>query len=234
MEKYHESFTPAKPNGRGESLIIAVLSLWFLLALGGSLLGVFDSRQRPPVALGAAAILPVIAFAIGALIWKEFRQFVLKSNLRLLTLAQTWRIGGVVFLIRYGQGILPAIFALPAGWGDIAIGATAPLVAWAISYKKDFPKQLFVLWNVLGMLDLVMAVSLGILASASPLGILAGEITTQAMGKFPLSLIPTFIVPLLLILHLITLGRVRYETASDRTSANPSFLERDLEQSLNT
>jgi hypothetical protein len=75
---------------------------------------------------------------------------------------------------------------------------------------------------------------MGILASASPLGILAGEITTQAMGKFPLSLIPTFIVPLLLILHLITLGRVRYETASDRTSANPSFLGRDLEQSLNT
>ena len=84
------------------------------------------------------------------------------------------------------------------------------------------------------MLDLVMAVSLGILASASPLGILAGEITAQAMGRFPLSLIPTFFVPLLFILHLIALSRLRYETASDRTSAKPCFLGRDLEQSLNT
>ncbi|MGH7254630.1 MAG: hypothetical protein ACREI3_02530, partial [Nitrospirales bacterium] len=62
--------------------------------------------------------------------------------------------------------------------------------------------------NVLGMLDLVMAVTLGILASASPLGVLAGEITTQVMGTFPLSLIPTFFVPLLIIFHLTALGRV--------------------------
>jgi len=116
-----------------------------------------------------------------------------------------------VFLILHREGVLPGVFALPAGWGDIAIGTTAPLVAWAISSKKNFPKQIFVLWNVLGMLDLVMAVSLGILASASPLGILAGEITTRVMGTFPLSLIPTFFVPLLMILHLIALGRVRHE-----------------------
>ena len=72
-------------------------------------------------------------------------------------------------------------------------------------------KTLTVAIVALGMLDLVMAVTLGILASASPLGILAGEITTRAMGTFPLSLIPTFFVPLLMILHLIALGRVRYE-----------------------
>jgi hypothetical protein len=64
------------------------------------------------------------------------------------------------------------------------------------------------LWNVLGLVDLVTAVSLGILASASPIGILASDVTTQAMGRFPLSLIPTFFVPLLAIFHLISLARV--------------------------
>ncbi len=191
---------------------LAVLPLWFLLALGCSLLGVFDSQQRPPIPLGAAAILPVVAFATWYLRSAEFRQFVLAADLRILTLAQTWRVGGVVFLILHRQGVLPGVFALPAGWGDIAIGATAPLVAWAISSRNNFPKRIFILWNVLGILDLVMAVSLGVLASASPLGILAGEITTQVMGKFPLSLIPTFFVPLLIIFHLIALGRVRQLT----------------------
>jgi len=198
----------AKPNNRVKALTVAILSLWFLLALGCSLLGVFDSKQRPPIPLGASAILPVVAYAICYLTWTEFRRFVLAANLRLLTLAQTWRVGGVVFLILHGQGLLPGVFALPAGWGDIAIGVTAPLVAWAISSKNRFPKKIFISWNVLGMLDLVMAVSLGILASASPLGVLAGEITTQIMGTFPLSLIPTFFVPLLIIFHLIALGRV--------------------------
>jgi hypothetical protein len=200
------------PNNRVKALTVAMLSLWFFVALGGSVLGVFDSDRRPPIPLGAAAILPVVIFAIAYLKWAEFRQFVLASNLRVLTLAQIWRVGGIVFLMLYHEGVLPGVFALPAGWGDIAIGATAPLVAWAISSKKNFLKQIFVLWNVLGMLDLVMAVSLGILASAGPLGILAGDITTRAMGTFPLSLIPTFFVPLLMILHLIALGRVRYET----------------------
>ena len=198
----------AKPNDHIKTVTVTILSLWFLLALSCSLLGVFDSQQRPPIPLGAAAILPVVAYAIWYLKSTEFRQFVLAANLRVLTLAQTWRVGGVVFLILHRQGLLPGVFALPAGWGDIAIGATAPLVAWAISSKKSFPKEVFVTWNVLGMLDLVMAVTLGILASASPLGVLAGEITTQMMGTFPLSLIPTFFVPLLIIFHLIALGRV--------------------------
>lgn len=198
----------AKPNNRVKAVTVTILGLWFLLALSCSLLGVFDSKQRPPIPLGATAILPVIAYAIWYLRSGEFRQFVLAANLRILTLAQTWRVGGVVFLILYHRGLLPRVFALPAGWRDIVIGATAPLLAWAISSKKSFPKEIFVSWNVLGMLDLVMAVILGILASASPLGVLAGEITTQVMGTFPLSLIQTFFVPLLIIFHLMALGRV--------------------------
>ena len=88
-----------------------------------------------------------------------------------------------------------------------AIGITAPVVAWY--WKRPFPKRTFIVWNVLGSLDLVDAMTLGVLASASPVGILGGDVTTRLMGEFPLSLIPTFFVPLLLIFHLIALIRVR-------------------------
>ena len=60
-----------------------------------------------------------------------------------------------------------------------------------------------------GMLDLVVAVSLGILVSPSRFGILAGTTTTAVVAIFPLSLIPTFLVPLSLILHLIGLSQLR-------------------------
>src|ERR1043166_3622487 len=86
--------------------LTTTLLVWFLLALGCSLLGVFDSQQRPPIALGFAAILPVIAFAIWRLRSPASRQFVLGANLRLLTLAQTWRVGGIVFVILYQRGVL--------------------------------------------------------------------------------------------------------------------------------
>src|SRR5262249_4056411 len=132
-------------------------------------------------------------------------------DLRVLTLAQTWRVGGLVFVILYFQGALPGTFALPAGWGDFAIGITAPVVAWL--WKRPFPYRTFVVWNLLGCRDLVLAVTLGVLSSATPAGVLAGEVTTRLMGQFPLSLIPTFFVPLLLILHLISLLRVRTRAA---------------------
>jgi hypothetical protein len=187
-------------------LTAAVLAAWFFLALGGSLLGVFDSEPRPPLPLGLAAVVPVAVFGFSYLTSGRFRQFVSSLDLRILTVAQTWRVGGIVFLILYYQGALPAVFAVPAGWGDIAVGVTAPLVAWY--WRPPFPRKAFVAWNVLGSLDLVMAVSLGVLASATPAGVLAGDVTTRLMGQFPLSLIPTFFVPLLLIFHLIALGRV--------------------------
>jgi hypothetical protein len=80
------------------------------------------------------------------------------------------------------------------------------MVAWY--WKPPFPRKTFVAWNLLGSLDLVNAVSLGLLASATPVGVMAGDVTTRLMGQFPLSLIPTFFVPLLLIFHLIALSRV--------------------------
>lgn len=86
---------------------------------------------------------------------------------------------------------------LARGWGDIAIGATASFVA----LKRASPdhRKIFVLWQVLGIADLVTAVTLGKLARViDPHGI-----PTNAMTVLPLSLIPTFAVPLLLILHVI-------------------------------
>jgi hypothetical protein len=53
------------------------------------------------------------------------------------------------------------------------------------------------------MLDLILAVSLGTLAGF----IQPGTITTASLLIFPLSLIPTFAVPLSFILHFAGLGQ---------------------------
>jgi len=196
-----------RPGHGVRNLTIGIVAAWFLLALGGSLLGAFDSAPRPPLLLGLFAVGPVAVFAVWYLTSANFRQFVSSLDLRALTAAQTMRVVGIVFVILYLLGALPGAFANPAGWGDFAIGITAPLVAWL--WKPPFPTKTFVVWNLLGVLDLVSAVTLGVLSSPSPAGVLAGDVTTRLMGQFPLSLIPTFAVPLLLIFHLISLIRVR-------------------------
>ncbi|HEV8379619.1 MAG TPA: hypothetical protein VGP99_12275, partial [Tepidisphaeraceae bacterium] len=115
---------------------------------------------------------------------------------------------GITFLILYSRSQLPGVFALSAGWGDITIGITAPFLAWAMA-RGIAKRQLIILWNALGLFDLVVAITLGVLSSAGPLGILTHGVTTQLMGRFPLSLIPTFLVPLFIIFHLITLAMTK-------------------------
>src|SRR4029077_15262933 len=76
-----------------------------------------------------------------------------------LTFVQSWRIAGLAFLALYTVGLLPGVFALPARWGDIAIGATAPLAALQLANFRR--RRSFISWQVLGILDLVTAVTVG-------------------------------------------------------------------------
>ena len=192
------------------TLTVSVLVLWFLLVLVGSLLGVFKGNaSQPPVLLGLAVALPVLVFVLAWGGSASMQRLVLSANLRTITLLQSGRVIGVVFLTLYALGLLPGIFALPAGLGDVAIGLTAPLVASVLASKARYRLGLLAVWNILGMLDLLVAVSLGILTSRSTLGLLAGTTSSALVVAFPLSLIPTFLVPAYLILHLIALDRVR-------------------------
>jgi hypothetical protein len=104
--------------------------------------------------------------------------------------------------------------------GDFAIGVTAPLVAFYLAQGRR--KNSFILWNILGVIDLVNAVTLGVLASPA-LGILRPEVSTDAMTVLPLSLIPTFAVPLLLILHIISIAQaLRWQTRTANSLHEPA------------
>jgi hypothetical protein len=54
-------------------------------------------------------------FAVWIATSESFRKFALGLNARTLTLAQSGRIIGVTFVILQVRGVLPAIFAWPAG-----------------------------------------------------------------------------------------------------------------------
>jgi hypothetical protein len=195
------------------------LVAWFLAVLAAGSIGIFDAgtrySTRLPISLGLAAMMPVLVFGLWFLASASFREHLMSLNPVVLTAVQTWRVGGVVFLILMANGILPPFFALPAGLGDMFVGITAPFVALALVRNKLSAGRL-ILWQALGIVDLVVAVTMGVLCSPSPIGILAHGITTRAMGQLPMSLIPTFAVPLLVILEIICIAQVR---ESGRTSA---------------
>ena len=113
----------------------------------------------------------------------------------------TWRILGIAFIWGVSQGILHPAFGIPAGVGDILIGVTAIPFAYFLRKGFSWSKYALVVWSILGIADLVNAISLGLITSP--------EFGRSTMTTFPWVLVPTVGVPLALILHGITLYRLR-------------------------
>jgi hypothetical protein len=119
----------------------------------------------------------------------------------LLVAVHVWRILGIAFLWGVSQGILHPAFGVPAGVGDILIGVTAIPFAYFLRKGFSWSKYALVVWSILGIADLANAVSLGLIT--------ASEFGTSTMTTFPWILVPTVGVPLALMLHGITLYRLR-------------------------
>lgn len=124
---------------------------------------------------------------------------------------QTYRIVGIGFLFLWARQLLPAEFAFPAGIGDIIVGISAPVVALFYYLKKTYATKLAIAWNIVGIADLVIAISVGILGYPRPLQVLPVTPSTDLMSLFPLVIITLFAVPLAMLLHFFSLRVLRKE-----------------------
>ena len=107
----------------------------------------------------------------------------------------------MAFLLYLALGRLPALFALPAGLGDIAAGIAAPLVALRLAQGTG--RRAAVWHNAFGLTDLVTALALGALTG---FGLLHITPSSAPLTELPLALIPTAVVPLLFALHITSLS----------------------------
>lgn len=185
-------------------LSAGLLAAWLAFALSSSALHLYQNAPNtPPIALGLAVVTPVLLFLVWLASSPGFRRFVLSLSPRAVTLVHGVRVAGIVFLALGTYKVLPAYFAFSAGWGDIIIGATAPIAAFWLADPAR--RKGFILWQFLGIADLVNALALGTLADViDPHGI-----PTAPMAVLPMSYITTFAVPVFFILHIISIAQAR-------------------------
>ena len=134
-------------------------------------------------------------------LFESTKQIQYNKMTSILVALHTWRVIGIAFLWGVSQGILPPAFGIPAGVGDVMIGVTAIPFAYFLRKGYSWSKYALIVWSVLGIADLVNAVSLGLIT--------APVIPGSTMTTFPWILVPTVGVPLALLLHGITLYRLR-------------------------
>jgi hypothetical protein len=200
---------PRRRNGIHLAVVTA-LSIWALLVVLFGTAGAFvGTAGKPPVAMAIGVAAPLALFFAWLRLSQSFREFVLSLDLRLIAGMQAWRWAGLGFLSLYAHKVLPAVFALPAGLGDMAVGVTAPWIMLALIREPGFARRgAFIRWNILGIVDLVIAISIGTVDAFFTTGA-PGEISTAPMATLPLLLIPAFLVPLFLMLHTSALMQSR-------------------------
>jgi len=156
------------------------------------------------VALLAMSRIPTVARALSA-----------PGMMSRVILPHMFRVDGLVFLIAMGLGHLPALFAIPAGLGDIAVGIAAPGVARRLARGVGHRNALW--FNALGITDLTVAMGLGGLTVFKVINVTP---VSDALGELPLALIPTAAVPLLLALHIVSIRQLlRASRAPQRASS---------------
>ena len=176
----------------------------------------------PPVFLTIMA--PVAVFLTVYLLSPRFRAFILHLDIRLLTMIQHWRVLGFAFLLLYFFGILPGLFAWPAGVGDVLVGVLAFFVLRRIDRDPEYITSSGFLWfQVLGLLDFAGAVVTSQLTSGVFPALIPGGVTSAAMEAWPLNIFPSFFVPFFIIVHLAAILKVRAlrQTENLRPSASP-------------
>ncbi len=199
---------PTAQRARAVRVSAVVLLGWLTLAIVLAAMGVYHvaGDALPTIQFG---IVPPILIGIF-LIWRS------DAVARLIdAVPQEWLVGvqlyralGVIFLILFASGKLPGLFAWPAGVGDIAVGLLAPVVGLAYARAPSTSGGMVTAWNVFGILDLVVAVTAGFMTSPSALQPIQVEPNSALMTVLPMVLIPVFLVPLSIMLHVASLAKL--------------------------
>jgi len=181
-------------------IVLPALLAWFALAIAAGYLGVLSWRPPPfpQVVLFSLVVLQIAATALSS----RLRSWLAAVPLDALVSLHTTRlVAGASFLVLHAQGRLPWAFAVPGGWGDIAVALGALVLLVLHRIGRPAPNGAYALWNVLGMLDI-----LGVVASAMR-SALVDPASMRPLVELPLSLLPSFLVPLIIFTHLVLLVR---------------------------
>lgn len=169
-----------------------------------------DIHSPPPV-----GIQLVIALAtLSACLWLSPTLRGLLRNQKNLIRLNVWRLEGALFLALMLTGQMPALWAIPAGVGDVLIGGAAFWVA----ARLDAPggRRRAIAFNLLGLLDLVVAIGLGITVNPGPAQLFHTTPDAELLTRFPLALVPGFLVPLAFMVHFVSLWQLRRDAVKSR------------------
>lgn len=197
-----EQITQRKPFRA--PFFIGITLTWFAIVFFLTLNGYFETPDGVlPIKMPIFFMIPPILFVMALSMSNTVARWADRVDITTATSLQSWRVMGFTFLILWALGQLPFIFALLAGFGDVATGvyaafATVKVGERAAGWQKSARRVIY-----MGSIDFAVAVGTGLLSAAGYLKLYENEVSAHLMTIYPMVMFPVFIVPAFIILHIL-------------------------------
>jgi hypothetical protein len=103
---------------------------------------------------------------------------------------------------------LRLLWALPAGTGDVLTALFAVPAAIALATGTAEGRKAAILWNIFGLADFAVAITLGMIISPGPFQLIVLNGPSIGLDGYPNVLTPAFAVPGSILLHALSLRQL--------------------------
>ncbi|MCX2575372.1 hypothetical protein [Pedobacter sandarakinus] len=186
-------------TGRNKKLLLFFIS-WQAVVGTLAILKIFEKQPN---------LFPLLIIGTVALVFISLKQIdKQKLNPEMLLAIHILRIPVELILFQlYLMQKIPIIMTFK-GWNlDILIGLSALVILiFRLIRKRKINIQFLKIWNFVGIAFLFIIVSLAILSSPLPVQQFAFEQPNIAVLEFPYCFLPTCVVPIVLISHLLLIN----------------------------
>ena len=189
--------------------VVVPYTLWLSIIWSVAITGVFRPGNSTLPLVPLAIFLPVIVGVPILLRSKRIGEVLDAMPTSWLVGLQVYRVLGGIFLVGWARGVIPSLFALPAGIGDVTTGLLALPVAYSLVSRNGGAVRAGIAWNIFGLLDFTIAVGIGLATAPGPFQLIAPSIPNTGIGLYPNVLIPAFAVPSSILLHVLSLRQLR-------------------------
>lgn len=191
-------------------IIFLILFCWLMIQAALSLNGVYNSDLNSlPPKIVLFGILPPVFVMIFIFNLEKGKLFIDHLSLLHITYLNTIRTFVEIILYElFLYKMVPELMTFKGINFDILAGISAPFIAYYGIKISKINRNFIVCWNILSLALLLNIVLIAFLSAPSPLQKIAFHQPNIAILYFPFSWLPTFIVPVVLFGHLVSIRQL--------------------------
>ena len=184
-----------------------VLIGWAVIVSVVSLTGIMGNFEIFPFNISPLLILPLIA-SILFTFSRSLREVLPHIHPARIIRLQVFRVFVEILLwFLFLDNLLPIQMTFEGQKFDVLSGLTAQLIAF-LTFRNKLPKSVLIIWNLVCLALLINIVTVAILSMPTPFRYFMNEPANTIVAQFPISWLPTFLVPLAYLLSFISIRQL--------------------------